>query len=138
VFQTDGNQKLSEFIRNDDSVFHGWLNVNNKNYLLLSEDLQGKSIFDLTERRFYSYSFKEEEFIWCEYYPSPNSQKLAIVGCYWACPYEIVVFDTSNPLNFPYNELYRHYDEQEKIEWLDNTTLKFTGSENESRIVKFE
>ena len=34
-------------------------------------------------------------------YPSPDRTKLAIVGCYWACPYLIVVYDFREPLNLP-------------------------------------
>jgi hypothetical protein len=138
VFQTDTGEKIFEFIRNDDSLFHGWLTVDNDDYLLLSEDLEGKSILDISNRKFYSYSFEEEKFIWCEYYPSPDSKKLAIIGCYWACPYEIVVFDTSKPTSFPYKELYRQDTFQEKVEWLDNTTLKITSNDNDSKIVKVE
>lgn len=138
VFQTDTGEKIFEFLRNDDSLFHGWLTVDNSHYLLLSEDLEGKSILDISNRKFYSYSFEDDKFIWCEYYPSPDSKKLAIIGCYWACPYEIVVFDTSKPTNFPYKELYRQDTFQEKVEWLDNTTLKITSNENDSKIVKVE
>ena len=138
VFQSDTGEKIFEFIRNDDSLFHTWLKVDNIDYLLLSEDLEGKSILDISNRKFYSYSFEEEKFIWCEYYPSPDSKKLAIIGCYWACPYEVVVFDTSNPTSFPYKELYRQDTFQEKLEWLDNTTLKIINTENNSKIVTVE
>jgi hypothetical protein len=138
IFQTDTDEKIFEFIRNDDSLFHGWLTVDNKRYLLLSEDSEGKSIFDLDDRKFYSYSFEDDKFIWCEYYPSPDGKKLAIVGCYWACPYEIVVFDTTNPTSFPYKELYRQDTFQESVEWLDNATLKVNSKEGNSKIVKVE
>lgn len=135
IFQTDTKEKIFEFIRNDDSLFHGWLTVDNKCYLLLSEDLEGKSIFDFTNRKFYSYSFEDDKFIWCEYYPSPDGKRLAIIGCYWACPYEIVVFDTSEPTSYPYKELYRQETFQEKIEWIDNKTLNITDGNNVSKTV---
>lgn len=135
IFQTATKEKILEFIRNDDSLFHGWLTVDNKCYLLLSEDLEGKSIFDFTSRKFYSYSFEDDKFIWCEYYPSPDEKRLAIVGCYWACPYEIVVFDTSEPTCYPYKELYRQDTFQEKIEWIDNKTLNITDGNNVSKTV---
>jgi hypothetical protein len=138
IFQTDTEEKIFEFIRNDDSLFHGWLITENTHYLLMSEDIEGKSILDITNRQFYSYSFEEDKFIWCEYYPSPNYKKLAIVGCYWACSSEIVIFDTAIPTHFPYKELYRQDTFQEKIEWIDNTTLKITNNNMESKIVKVE
>jgi len=138
IFEAESEKKLFEFIRNDDSLFHGWLTIDNKNYLLLSEDIEGKSIFELEDRKFYSYSYEDDKFIWCEYYPSPDSKKLAIIGCYWACPYEIVVFDTTNPTTFPYRELYRQDTFKEKLEWLDNTTLKITADEDNNKVIKFE
>jgi hypothetical protein len=138
IFQADNNERIFEFIRNDDSLFHGWLTVNNKSYLLLSEDLEGKSIFDLPNRKFYSYSFEDDKFIWCKYYPSPDGRRLAIVGCYWACPYEIIVFDTSAPTSYPYKELYRQDTFQEKLEWLDNDSLKITDNNNNCKTVTIE
>ncbi|HMT73223.1 MAG TPA: hypothetical protein PKA77_04105 [Chitinophagaceae bacterium] len=137
VFQTDNNQEIFEFIRNDDSLFHGWLTTSGKSYLFLSEDIEGKSILDLSDGSFYSYSFEDDTFIWCEYYPSPDGKRLAVIGCYWACPYEILVFDTSEPTRFPFKELYRHDTFQEKLEWLDNVTLKISGN-TDSKIVVIE
>ena len=124
IFQTNPEEKLFEFIRNDDSLFHGWLTIEQRTYLLLSEDLEGKSIFDFLNRDFHSYSFENDKFIWCEYYPSPDGKQLAIIGCFWGGPYEIIVFNTSEPLNIPYTELYRQDTFQEKVEWIDNETLK--------------
>lgn len=138
VFIPASNEKIFEFVRNDDSLFHGWLVNGGKTYLLLSEDLQGKSIFDLATREFYSYSFEEDEFIWCSYYPSPDGQYLAVIGCYWACPYEIRIFDTSSPTRYPYKELYKCDTFQEQVEWMDNDTLKITGSDNKSRTVSMK
>lgn len=138
VFQNDTKEKIFEFIRNDDSLFHGWLTSDNKSYLLLSEDLEGKSILDLSTRKLYSYSFEDDKFIWCEYYPSPDGKRLAVIGCYWACPYELVVFDTSNPTSFPYKELYRQDTFQEKLEWLDNTTLRGISPGTNGKIVKLD
>lgn len=37
-----------------------------------------------------------------------STKKLIVFdGCYWACPYELVFYDFSNPMNVPYNELSR-------------------------------
>jgi len=130
IFQTDNQQQLFEFIRNDDSLFYCWLIIEQKTYLFLSEDIEGKSFFDCTECKFHSYSFENDKFIFCEYFPSPNGKRLAIIGCHWACPYEIIVFDTSELPQYPLRELYRQNTFQEKIEWLDNTTLKISDDEN--------
>lgn len=134
IFETP-DKKLFEFIRTDDSLFHGWLTIHGDQYLLLSEDLQGKSIYDLGRQEFHSYSFEEDEFIWCEYYPSPDSTKLAVIGCHWACPYEIRVFDTSDPVNYPYKELYRQSSFQDKLQWLNNEDLQITNCDGVVAIV---
>ncbi len=130
------DKKLFEFIRNDDSLFHGWLTIDDKQYLLLSEDVQGKSIYDLGRQEFHSYSFGEDEFIWCEYSPSPDCTKLAVAGCHWACPYEIRVFDTSTPVNYPYKELYRQSSFQDKLLWLNNEDLQITNRDGVVAVVK--
>lgn len=127
LFQMHNQEKLFEYIRNDDSLFHGWLTNEGKTYLYLSEDLEGKSIFSFADRQFYSYSFEADTFIWCEYFPSPNGKRLAVIGCHWACPYELVVFDTSNPADYPYRELYRQDTFREKIEWSGDQALTIFG-----------
>ncbi len=137
VFQSTPEEKIFEFIRNDNLIFHGWLSIENISYLLLSEDFEGQSILDLSNRKFYSYSFKEEKFIWCEFYPSPDSKKLSIIGCYWACPSEIIVFDTSEPTRLPFKELYRQDYFHEKLEWIDNTILKISKIDNDNKLIRF-
>lgn len=37
------------------------------------------------------------KFIWCEFNISANGKVLAVEGCVWSYPYEIVFFDFSNP-----------------------------------------
>ena len=121
VFGAVSNKKIFEFIRNDDSLFHRWLVNGGKTYLLLSEDLEGKSVLELASATLYSYAFEDERFIWCYYYPSPDGKLLEVIGYYWACPSEIRVYDTSEPTAYPYCELYRRDSFQEHIEWVDNT-----------------
>jgi len=36
-----------------------------------------------------------------KFYPSPGRDKIAIVGCYWANPYFVVIYDFQNPTQLP-------------------------------------
>ena len=52
---------------------------------------------------------------------------LAVDGCYWACPYEIVFYDFSDPSRLPLPELDRCEGVTDPvIGWADNDTFLFT------------
>jgi len=72
-----------------------------KSNLLFPEDLEGQSIVDLTERRIEGFADKDGGFIWTEFHLSPDKDKLAVVGCYWACPYQCLVYDFREPMRLP-------------------------------------
>ena len=40
----------------------------------------------------------EETFIWTDVHYDPESNLLAVSGCYWACPYSVIVLDFSEPM----------------------------------------
>ena len=40
----------------------------------------------------------EETFLWCKCYYNPVNDLLAVDGCYWACPYSLIVLDFSHPM----------------------------------------
>lgn len=81
---------------------------NGNNYFIFVEDLYGYSVLDLTtlesihyipeESHKENYDECEETFIWCECYYNSYNDLLAIDGCYWACPYTIIVVDFTNPM----------------------------------------
>jgi hypothetical protein len=53
-------------------------------------------------------------------YPSPDGLVLAVDGCYWACPYEIVFFDFANPASLPLPEIDRCEEVTDPvIGWVD-------------------
>lgn len=77
-------------------------------YFVFNEDLYGYSVLDLNTMECMHYmpaqSYKEnseefeETFIWCDCFYNPEMNLLAVEGCYWACPYSLIVVDFSNPL----------------------------------------
>jgi hypothetical protein len=43
----------------------------------------------------------DDEFIWADRHAAPGQRRLAVIGCYWACPYELRVYDCAQPLSLP-------------------------------------
>ena len=95
------NEVVAQIKRNDDSFFFAWIERDEIEYLICSEDLEGQTVIDLTHHHIASYSSEDDLFIWMEFYPSPSMDKIAIVGCCWACPYVVAVYNFHNPTQLP-------------------------------------
>ena len=121
-------QIIADIKRNYSSFWHSWVEHPNGNeYLLCGEDYQGYSVVNLTQETYQSYfpdeAYQGSGFCWVAAYPSPDSLMLAIDGCIWACPYELVFYDFREPDNLPYKEL-GHIDLLRECEgWLNNETF---------------
>ncbi len=87
--------------RNDERLFYSWVTRDSHDYLLFPEDLEGHSVIDLTDRRIEGFATERGDFIWTEFYPSNDKTKLAVVGCYWGCPYQVTVYDFRTPMQLP-------------------------------------
>jgi hypothetical protein len=94
-------EMIAAINRNDDRCFHAWVTRDGHDYFLLPEDLEGQTVIDLSTRKVASFSSPDDPFIWTEFHPSPDKMRLAIIGCYWACPFQINVYDFREPLNLP-------------------------------------
>lgn len=101
VRSTATGDLIARIKRNDDRWFHGWIISNDGDYLVCSEDLEGQTVIDLRNGQVASYTSSDDPYIWCEFYPSPDRKRLAVLGCYWACPYMIVVYDFQSPMSLP-------------------------------------
>lgn len=125
---------------------------NGHDYLICGEDYQGYTTIELDtgrrndlqpnsyERRFtYKDSKTGEEktgsvpaypngygFCWASIHPSPDRMVLAVSGCFWAAPYEIVLYDFSEPMKFPYWELERWDDAEDFDAWETAGTLRLS------------
>lgn len=106
-----------------------FLHSNGKHYLVFRIDLYGYGVLELESGKelYYipaeAYPEESEEFdetfIWTDVNYDIESNLLAASGCYWACPYSVVIVDFSDPLA-----------EQSTDRWLDVCTIidpKFTG-----------
>ena len=105
VSHAASGQEIATIRRNDSRCFYAWVSRDGHDYLLFPEDLEGQTIIDLTSGRVAGFSSPDDPFIWAEFYPSPNRTKLAVVGCYWACPYQVTVYDFRDPLKLPLPKL---------------------------------
>ena len=127
-----GSRKvIADVKRNYSHFWYSWIHHSNGNeYLLCGEDYQGQTIINLTRgttNTFFPDSGHEGHgFCWTAAYASPDSKIIAVDGCYWACPYETVFFDFSNPDELPYREYLRVSDQIGCDGWLDDDNFKLT------------
>lgn len=131
VKEVSSGETLFSIRRNYASFWHTFvLHSNEDEYLLCGEDYQGYTVVNLTKRTKRTVlllpALKGYGFCWASAMPSPDGRMLAVDGCYWACPYEIVFFDFSNPENLPLPELGRVDSEGEgkSNKWVDNDTFQ--------------
>jgi hypothetical protein len=124
--------------RNDDRCFHAWVTRDERDYLLFAEDLEGHSVIDLTTRRVVGFSSPDERFIWAKIYPSPDRTRLAVVGCYWACPYEVAVYDFSEPMRLPLPVIAR-FDlpgNDATFGWVTDGVIRLVDREGVARLIE--
>lgn len=128
VTDTKSGKIIADIKRNYSHFWHAWSQHHNGNeYLLCGEDYQGQTVVNLTKGTVTNYfpeeGFKGAGFCWTAAYPSPDSRILAVEGCYWACPYEVVFFDFTDPDHLPYKELKRVWDIGKVKGWNDDGTF---------------
>lgn len=112
VLRVGSRTVIADIKRNYSHFWHSWVqHANGNEYLLCGEDYQGQTVVNLTagtvEHFFPDSGFAGFGFCWTAAYPSSDSEIIAVDGCYWACPYEVVFFDFSRPDELPYREYFR-------------------------------
>jgi hypothetical protein len=126
--RSDNGEVIADIKRNYGHFWHAWVqHANGNEYLLCGEDYQGYSLLNLKTGKYQVYfpeaGYKGTGFCWAAVYPSPDGLVLAVDGCYWACPYELVIFDFRNPEIMPYPELARFEALDDCDGWKDNDTF---------------
>lgn len=105
---TDGNSRMAVIINHADG----------QQYFIFDEDLYGYSVLklsDLTSVHYipaesygkYPEEF-EETFLWCNCFYNSENDMLAVDGCFWACPNNVIVLDFTDPMHIV-----------ESKEWMD-------------------
>lgn len=78
-------------------------------YFLCGEDYQGQTIVNLNTKEKKSYRPPEAAkgfgFCWANVKVSPNGEFIAVEGCIWAAPYEVRLYDFSDPMAMPWPEV---------------------------------
>lgn len=130
VKNASSNQTIAEIKRNCPSFWHSWVTQGTEEYLLCGEDYQAYNVVHLnqpaTSLTFPPEAWEGLGFCWAAVHPSPDGKTLAVEGCYWACPYELVLMDFSAPMHSPLPELQRFANVAEVIGWVNDSTFQFT------------
>jgi len=131
VRKTGSAKIIADVKRNFSHFWHSWIeHANGNEYLLCGEDYQGQTIVNLSEGTTRSFfppaAYEGHGFCWTAAYASEDSAILAVDGCYWACPYEIVFFDFSKPDCLPYEEYLRVGSVIDCDGWTDDGRFKLT------------
>lgn len=104
---------------------------NGNQYMIFRSDLYGYSVLDLATLQDFHYypsgSFPTgETFIWTDVFYNETNNVLAVSGCYWACPFGILLVEFSNPMKEPgvwadvqehLTDGYDKYDDMDFMEW---------------------
>jgi len=125
IIDSKSNKIITDVKRNFSSFWHTWVaHTNGNEYLLCGEDYQGQTVVNLTKgtvkNHFPETGFDGHGFCWANAMPSKNCEVLAVEGCYWACPYDVVFFDFKNPDELPFKELKRIEDVGKIEGWNEN------------------
>lgn len=108
--------------RNYSSFWHGFIENyegDGHDYLLCGENYQGLTIIQLDTGQRTDYvpkggGFCHTEFLgeWVPAEWQQCSPDISFEGCYWGCPYEVVTYDFTNPMELPWPE--------ESRSWVDD------------------
>lgn len=67
-------------------------------YLVCGRDYQSQTVVNLKTGETRDYT-SPPSFCWASYTVSPSKQTLAVDGCYWGGPYEVLMVDFSTPMS---------------------------------------
>lgn len=132
VYTTDGKGTLVADIKRNYGAFPFAFvegHPDGHDYLVCGEDYQGITVVRLTTGEVKHYfprsGTKGYGFCWAQISPSPDKKVLAVDGCFWACPYEVVLYDFRKPFELPYPELGRWDDGMEEFgRWNEDGSIE--------------
>lgn len=136
IYQNGSDIPIAEVRRNYGVFPHAWVegHRNGNSYLICGEDYQGQTVVELNTTKRIDYvpdgARKGWGFCWGSIHPSPDGQMLAVEGCFWACPWEIRVYDFADPMNHPLAELGSGGELDTFIRWDGDNSLVMSGEEN--------
>ena len=136
VRQAESQKIIADIKRNLAGFWFAWVLRPDGEYLLCGEDYQGYNVIDFKNETntltFPPEAYEGRGFCWGSAYPSPAGQLLAVEGCYWGGPNEIVILDFSNPSRSPLPELARAEETLQVKGWLSDSEFEFTVEDGEA------
>lgn len=123
VYRIDSDQPIATIGRNYSSFLFAWVESHAQgDFLVGGESYMGQTIVDLRTGEKLNH---KGQFCWASIYPSPKGTLLAVEGCYWGGPYEVVIFDFTNPMsNEPPVEIHRDAEHDAFCGWVDEHSCK--------------
>jgi hypothetical protein len=140
ILDAVSERKLLEF-NAEDRFRHGWVQQGDQEYLLCGELQGGQTVVELALAQLETYFVSTDDFIWTEFYPSPNSKKLVVLGCHWACPFEFIAYDFSSAMNLPLPMISRTTDQDNSENfgaWIDNDSFSLVSADGSVRVIQAE
>lgn len=139
VATMDKKRVIAEVRRNYSSFPFCWLEdhpVTHHDYLICGSDYQGQTVVDLNTGYRVDYrppeAAKGHGFCWASYTLSSDKRTLAVDGCYWASPDELVFYDVGgDPMVLPFPEIERldaellAWADDEPYGWLPDGTYRY-------------
>jgi hypothetical protein len=127
VHRRDRDEPIAVVCRNYSHFPFAWVEghaATGRDYLVCGADYQGQTFIDLVDSSRRDHLPAEAAqgwgFCWVAHHPSPDGTRLAVEGCFWACPYEVVIYDLSEPMSpEPPRELVRVGEYERFGGWLD-------------------
>lgn len=117
VYDTQGQEgkgvKIADVKRNYSMFPFEWVegHPDGHDYLVCGEDYQGQTVIQLDTGKRVDTEDTSFGFCWAKIDASPTKDVLAVNGCYWGGPYEVVLFDFSDPMKLPHPEIARANDQ---------------------------
>ena len=130
IVKTKSGKKIVVVARNYSSFPFAFVehHEDGHDYLICGENYQGQTIIQLDTGKRVDYlpssATKGHGFCWANIYPSPDGKILAVEGCYWAAPYEIIFYDFSKPMMLPFVTLDRDTANDEFLGWVGPNEAK--------------
>lgn len=141
VWKREASEKIFEYITDNDRSHQVslWMKTNDgREYLFMPEFQTGYSVFDVSSGQLHSSEQKEDPFIWTQIFPSLDKTKLAVFGCYWACPFGIKIYDIKDITRLPYPIIHEIYPPNDHefldVVWIDNGSFKINTKTKETII----
>jgi len=145
VILKDGKQIYSFKNLEDQAEFCKLIHHSNGNsYLLFRRDLYGYSVLNLNTLEDFHYfpacniKPKDETFIWCDPIYNPKNDLLIVFGCYWACPYDLILVDFKDPFAPAENQVCIYFKKEigdiiDNGYYWDGTTLVISSKHSKTK-----